>query len=244
VSVEVRFLGTGSTSAPGGRSHSCVLVRDGKTSLLLDCGSSALPAITRSIDPAEIDGVLVSHLHGDHFGGIPFLLMHQGYAGRTRPLFMGGPRELEQRVRELAVTLYPDFYAQALPYDVPFMPFDLGEQDFVGSRLTALAVVHHPSSDPYGLRLRIGGKVIAYSGDAEWSDAIPTLADGADLFICEATTYARQWSGHLSARELAAHRDDLRCARIVLTHLGPEAVAHQPDMPYEVAEDGMALVLS
>ncbi len=244
LSVEVRLLGTGSASAPAGRSHSCVLVRDGTTTLLLDCGSAALPQITSALDPAEIDAVLVSHLHGDHFGGIPFLVMHQAYAGRKRPLIIAGPRQLERRVRDVAVALYPDFYAHPAPFPVHFTAFGPGERDVAGAHVAALPVVHLPDSDPYGLRVRIGGKLIAYSGDAEWSDAIPALAEGADLFVCESTTFASRWPGHLSAVELAAHRAELRCSRVLLTHLGPEAVAHRQQMPYEVAEDGMTVILS
>jgi ribonuclease BN (tRNA processing enzyme) len=244
MSVEVVFLGTGSASAPAGRSHACVLVRDGTTAFLLDCGSSAPPAITRAIDPGRIDAVLVSHLHGDHFGGIPYLLMEQSYAGRTRPLVLAGPRDLERRVRELAVALYTDFYAHPVPYDVPFITLGPSEHDIFGVRVAALPVVHLPGSDAHGLRVRIGEKLIAYSGDAEWSDAIPALADGADLFICESTTYALRWPGHLSALELATHRDELRCSRIVLTHLAPEAVAHHDDIPFEIAYDGMSVLLA
>ena len=243
MSVVVRFLGTGSASAPGGRSHSCVLVRGDTAVLLLDCGASALPAITRDLDAGEIDAVLVSHLHGDHFGGIPFLLMEQHYAGRTRPLVICGPRDLEWRVRELALVLYPDFYAQALSYPVEFTVFHANGTDVAGVRVTGLPVVHIAGSDAHGMRVLIDGKLIAYSGDAEWSDALPALADGADLFICEATTYSLRWAGHLSAVEIAAHRGELRCARIVLTHLGPEAVAHRGDIPFEVADDGLSIAL-
>lgn len=243
MSVLIRFLGTGSASAPGGRSHSCILVRGATTSLLLDCGAAALPAITRRIDAEEIDAVLVSHLHGDHFGGIPFLLMEQGFAGRTRPLLICGPRDLERRVSDLALALFSDFNAQPLAYPVEFQPLHSDEREVAGAGISGLPVVHIPGSDAHGLRVRIDGKLIAYSGDAEWSDAIPAVADGADLFVCESTTYALRWKGHLSALEIAAHREELHCGRIVLTHLGPEAVARRGDMPFEVAEDGMSITL-
>ena len=244
MSVEVRFLGTGSASAPGGRSTSCLLVRDGTTTLLLDCGSAALPTITRVIDPSTIDAVLVSHLHGDHFGGIPFLLMHQAYAGRRRPLAVAGPAQLERRVHDVAVALFPDFYAQPAPYPVEFIVYGQGERDIAGARIAALPVTHLPGSDPHGLRVQIGGKLIAYSGDAEWSDAIPALAAGADLFVCESTTYTSRWPGHLSGAELEAHRGELHCSRVLLTHLGPEAVAYRDQLPFEAAEDGMTVTLS
>ena len=242
--VEITFLGTGSASAPDGRQNSCIVVRDGTTTLLLDCGSAALPAITRTLDPARIDAVLVTHLHGDHFGGIPYLVMHERFAGRTRELVIAGPPSLDERLHRLSLALYADYYEQPLPYALRLVSLADVELAIGGARIAAIRVAHAPDSDPYGLRVRIGGKLIAYTGDAQWSDALPALADGADLFITECTTWESRWPGHLSARELAARRDELRCGRIVLTHLGPEAVAHQRELPYEVAADGMTIALA
>lgn len=202
-----------------------------------------MPAITRALDPASIDAILVTHLHGDHFGSIPFVLLQQTFSKRARPLAIAGPRGLEKRLRDLALSLYADFYEMPLTYPTPFHAFDDGERDFGAARVTPLRVVHHPSSEPWGIRVRLGGKLVAFSGDAEWSDALPALADGADLFICEATTYEQRWSGHLSAVELAARRDELRCKRLVLVHLGPEAVARRAEIALEVADDGTRLVL-
>jgi ribonuclease BN (tRNA processing enzyme) len=243
VSVEVLFLGTGSASAPAGRSHTCIVLRAEGSTILLDCGGSALPAITRVLDPATIDAILISHLHGDHFGSVPFVLLHQGFAGRARPLLIGGPRGLQTRLRDLSLSLYADFYDKPLPFPTPFYAFDDGDRDIGPARVTPLAVVHQASSEPWGVRVRIGGKLIAFSGDAEWSDALPALADGADLFICEATTYALRWAGHLSVMELVERRAELRCKRLVLVHLGPEAVARRAEIALEVAEDGMSLTL-
>jgi ribonuclease BN (tRNA processing enzyme) len=97
------------------------------------------------------------------------------------------------------------------------------------------------SAEPHGLRVRIGGKLIAYSGDAAWSDDLVELSDGADVFICEATTYSARDPVHLSAKELVAHRGDLRCARVIATHLGKDSLAHLADLGVEHAEEGMAI---
>ncbi len=98
-------------------------------------------------------------------------------------------------------------------------------------------------AEPHGLRVRIGGKLIAYSGDARWSDALPRLAEGADLFICETTTYSTPDPVHLSARELVAHRAELRCGRVIATHLGRESIEHLAELGVEHAEDGMSIEL-
>src|SRR3954465_2237644 len=113
MTVRVRFFGTGNAFADGGRSHACVHLSAPGVSLLLDCGGSALPAITRAGAADSIDAIAVSHLHGDHFGGIPYLVVQQHYAGRTRPLTIAGPRDLVGRLRAAEQALYPDFFGKA-----------------------------------------------------------------------------------------------------------------------------------
>jgi len=205
--------------------------------MLLDCGGSALPAITAACDPGTIDAVAITHLHGDHFGGLPYLILQQKYALRSRPLAMGGPPSLGARFLQVADGLYPGFLDEPLPFELGFTTLHETPVRLGPAEVSAHPVVHAPASEPHGLRVRIGGTLIAYSGDAAWSDALPRLADGADLFICEATTYSTRDPLHVSARELMEHRDELRCGRVVVTHLGEESLAHRGEIGFEVAED-------
>jgi len=241
MSVEVRFLGSGNAFAAGGRGHACILVTAPEGRILLDCGGSALPAITAACDPASIDAVAITHLHGDHFGGLPFLAMQQQYAGRTRPLTFGGPPSLGARFLEVASALYVDYFDTPFPYELSFLTLHPAAKRLGPALVEAHPVTHVPSSEPHGLRVRIGGRLIAYSGDATWSDALPRLADGADLFICEATTYSTPDPVHLSAQQLVAHRDELRANRVIASHLGAESLANLGALGIEHAEDGMVL---
>lgn len=247
MSVGIRFIGSGNAFADGGRTHACIHLTAPGVSLLLDCGGSALPAIKRAIDPATIDGIAISHLHGDHFGGLPFLIMEQHYAGRTAPLVIIGPPDLEARSTAAGVALFQDFYGRdgpALRYPLEWrvlgpMPALVG-----GAEVSGFPVDHVPESQPHGLRVRAGDRTIAYSGDATWSEALPRLADSADLFICEATNFATPHPVHLSIAELRAHRAELRCGRLVVTHLGSETLAHVSEVgDLEVASDGTELEL-
>jgi len=196
------------------------------------------------MDPATIQAIAISHLHGDHFGGIPYLLMEQYFAGRTAPLAIGGPRELQQRLARAGDALYPDFFRKtALDYPVSFVT--LGETPVMlgAAEVSAHPVTHVAESDPHGLRVKVEGKLIAYSGDARWSDELVTVAQGADLFICESTSFAKPDPAHLSYKELIANRAKLDCRRIILTHLGQEALAHVAEMELEPAQDGMLVTL-
>ena len=112
------------------------------------------------------------------------------------------------------------------------------ETEFGGALVSALPVKHVAESDPHGLRVRVGDKVVAYSGDAIWSDELTRVAKGADLFICDASFFDTEDPSHISYRTLMSHRDALDCKRIVLTHLGAETLARIGELELEHAIDG------
>ncbi len=244
MTVRIAFLGSGNAFSDGGRANAAIHLTAPGVSLLLDCGGSALPAIKRHVDPAIIAAIAVTHLHGDHFGGITFLTIEQHFAGRTRELVVGGPPSLAQRLRAAEQALYPDFFG-AMPLGFPLRTVVLGEAptDLGGARVTALPVRHVRQAEPHGLRVEVAGKLIAYSGDARWSEHLAAVAKGADLFICEASQFARDDPAHISYRQLMAHRDELACGRIILTHLGAETLAHVAELELEHAADGTVIEL-
>jgi ribonuclease BN (tRNA processing enzyme) len=94
---------------------------------------------------------------------------------------------------------------------------------------------------PHGLRVEYAGKVIAYSGDTEWTDTLVELATGADLFICECNFFDKRAPGHLDYRTLIEHRPQLNCERIVLTHMGDEMLAGVDDLELEAGADGVVI---
>ncbi|MEK6655797.1 MAG: MBL fold metallo-hydrolase, partial [Thermodesulfobacteriota bacterium] len=107
--VRIRFLGTGDNFGSGGRLQACIHVDAGVSRFLIDCGASSLIAMKRAgISSAGIDAILISHLHGDHFGGIPFFILDaQLISRREVPLVIAGPPGLTQRVREAMEVFYP-----------------------------------------------------------------------------------------------------------------------------------------
>lgn len=188
----------------------------------------------------------ISHLHGDHFGGIPFLVLEQHFRHRERPLVVAGPPSLPARLRLAESAMYPDFFtAPGRPrFEVREVTLGTTPREIGGASVSAHPVEHIPSAEPHGLRVQVAGKTIAYSGDARWSDGLADLAKGADLFICEASNFERDDPAHISYKTLMAHRTELDCARIVLTHLGRDVQDHLAEVELEVASDGMVLELS
>ena len=242
MTVRVQFLGSGSAFSDGGRANAAIHVTAPGVSLLLDCGGSALPAIKKHIEPQAIDAIAVTHLHGDHFGGIPFLVIEQHFTGRKKPLLVGGPPSLEKRLRAEEQALYPDFFGRTT-LGFAFSTVVLGAEptELGGARVTALPVQHIRLAEPHGLRVEVAGKLIAYSGDARFTEHLVAVAKGADLFICEATFFTSDDPSHISYRQVMAHREEFEAKRIVLTHLGAETLAHLAEVELEYSTDGVQI---
>jgi ribonuclease BN (tRNA processing enzyme) len=242
--VTVRFVGTGDAFGSGGRLQACLWLEAAGTRLLVDCGASSLIGLRRAgLEPGLLDGVVLSHLHGDHFGGLPFLVLDAQFGHRARPLVVLGPPGVEARVRRAMEVLFPGSAATQQRFELRFV--ELAERVPVGLggvQVEAYAVPHASGAPAYALRLTGGGKVVAYSGDAEWSEALVEAARQADLFVCEAYFFDKAVKNHLSYATLARHRDRLTCRRLVLTHPSQDMLRRRAEVPDEIAEDGLEIV--
>ena len=244
--VQVTVLGSGDAFGSGGRLQSAYLIESPEATFVVDCGSTILQGLKRrQVDPARIDFVCLSHLHGDHFGGVPFLFMDFLYQShRQRPFTVYGPPETERRVQALFAALYQRQAGETLPYPVSFVELPSpGTTVVQGVALEAFAVQHVSELVCYGFRIRVGGRTIVYSGDTGWTDALALRAKDADLFICECSTFDTQLDIHVSYPEIAARAATLGCRRLLLSHLGAEPLRRRNEITLEIAEDGMVIRL-
>jgi ribonuclease BN (tRNA processing enzyme) len=241
--VRLRFLGCGDAFAAGGRFQTSFHLDDGAQPLLIDCGATTLVALKRAgIASASIGWVVLTHLHGDHFGGLPWLVLDGQFTHRTEPLVIAGPAETEARFNLAFEALYPGAPTAERPFETRIVELREREPSEVGPVVvTTFPVVHTPGTHPHAVRVEYGGKVIAYSGDTEWTDALLEVADGADLFVCECQEFDREVPGHLNYRTLSEKRGELACRRLVLTHLGPNMLDRVDELDVEAAADGMVI---
>jgi ribonuclease BN (tRNA processing enzyme) len=240
-SVEIRFLGSGDAFGSGGRFHTCFLVTAGSARFLIDCGASSLIAMRRfGVDPNDVSVILLSHLHGDHFAGVPFFLLDAQFVSkRARPLVIAGPPGTTKRMADGREVLFPGSSAAALPFPLDVVEMEPERPRRLGEITVTPYRVQHPSGDPpLALRVECGGKVVAYTGDTEWTEALIPAAQGADLLIAEAYTVDRKVKFHMDLGTLLARRADLRAKRVILTHMGPDVLARLDTLPCEYAEDG------
>ena len=241
--LTVQFIGSGDAFGTDGRFQACISLRWQQQHVLVDCGASSLIALKRlGLDLSSVDAICVSHLHGDHFGGIPFLVLDQQFSRRERPLLLAGPTGLHQRVVDAMEVLFPGSSVTKRRFDLQFVELPGRTRTEVsGAEVMPVEVIHPSGAPALGLRIRCGDKILAYSGDTEWTDDLLEITAGADLFVCEAYTYERSIRYHMSYSDLRAHKNELGCKRIILTHVGPDLVANrtQSDVDLEIASDGL-----
>ncbi len=196
------------------------------------------------IDPSEIGWILLTHLHGDHFGGVPFLVLDGQFSQRTLPLLIAGPPGVAARVEEAMEVFFPGSSHIARRFPVEFLELTERVPTQVGpSTVTPFPVLHPSGAPSYALRVEYGGKVISYSGDTEWTESLVDVARGADLFVCEAYFFEKAVSYHLDYKTFLKHRSQLECRRLILTHMNQDLLNRMNEVDIERARDDQTVRL-
>lgn len=240
--LELTFLGSGNAFAPG-RYWSSFLAND---RYLFDAPPTVLPHLKKlSKELATLDVVFITHLHGDHFLGLPFLLLEYAYlTPRSQDLTIVGPPGVQRIVEGITETAYPGLaqrevrrrYIEATP----------GQQQRLGDlTLQALPMNHAPGKlTCLGYRVAIGDRVVAYTGDTMFCDQIFDLAEGADVLVVDCSYSQEPGPEHLSFTEIVAMRRRLSPkTTVILTHLDAQAPNTRGQEGILVAQDLATYIL-
>lgn len=222
--MNVTFLGTADALHGGGRGHSALLVNDGTGRFLVDCGATTPQALAKlQVDTRSLDAVILTHLHGDHFIGLAFLLLESIYElKRERPLVIAGPEGTAERIEALLALAYESVASRPRPFLTDYrVLLPEVETDIAGRRVLALRAKHMSSGNTaLCLRITSNAKVLAVSGDSAETPQLARIADGADLFACECTlAHPDPTVRHLSVDDIVRLLPTWRARRVVLTHL-------------------------
>lgn len=244
--VTIRVLGCGDAFGSGGRLQACFLLSADDQRCLIDCGATALVAMRRfDVDPATIDTVILSHLHGDHFGGLPFLLLDGQFASRRRrPLVIAGPPGTRERVMAALDILFPGSAQLDWAFRLRFVELSERRTKKLGGFAVRPYEVEHPSGNTaFALRLQAGERVVAYSGDTAWTEALLDVARDADLFITECYAFDCKRDFHINYRTLESRLPDLHAKRVLLTHMSAAVLGRRDELKLDTAADGQLIEL-
>lgn len=246
--MKITFIGSGDAGANGGRNQTCILAEDEDTSFLVDCGPASLAALKKSnFDINKIDFIVNTHMHGDHYGGIPFLLLdYDIFQKRTKELCIYGPKNLDLRLTALSDLLFNGYNINRLSYKISFQPLEADKSVNTehGYQIESFLMNHSAYSDCLGHKITKNGKSFAYTGDTAWTENIIRLAENTDLFICESSLYEKsERVKHCSYHEIKENQNRIKTKRLILTHLSPEILDKKEELEIESSYDGMEIII-
>jgi ribonuclease BN (tRNA processing enzyme) len=247
---KLTVIGCGDAFGSGGRLQTSFLLDTARSRVLIDCGATTLMGFHRQqIDGNTIGTILISHLHGDHFSGLAWWLMHAHYVSdRKEPLVIAGPPGLEQRLHTAMEALFPGSSSMPLRFELTYVAFDSQLPLDVGGVAVTPFQVNHPSGAPaFAMRIESGGRCVAFSGDTKWVDNLVSCAQGANLFIVDCFGYDNDIGFHMSWKTISAHLKDITARHVLLTHMGPQMLSHVheiTDPRILAAEDGLVLAVT
>jgi ribonuclease BN (tRNA processing enzyme) len=244
--MRLQFVGCGDALGSGGRTNTCFHLSGDTVNCLIDCGASSLPALKKlGIARDDIDLILITHFHGDHFAGLPFFMLDAQFGRRSRPLAIAGPEGIETRLMQVMEALFEHSSKTKPKFDLSIVALKPQEiRTFGAITVTPYPVVHGEAGGPFlGYRIEAEGRVIAYSADTEWTETLIPLAREADLFIAEAYYYDKIVKNHLSLVTLQARLPEIGPKRLVLTHMSDDMLGRLETLEHAAAYDGMIVEL-
>lgn len=239
-----------------GRACSCYVIESPGATVVADLGSGAFANLIRLLPAEDVDAVVISHMHADHFIDLIPMRYALKYGARktTRPVLLyvppGGAELLVRLTGAFERESHHDFLGEV--FDVRTYDPD-GTLEIGDARLRFAPTSHYIQT--YGLRIEAAGASLAYSADTAPDDRVAELARDADAFVCEATLAEAEEAdvprGHLSAREAARMATRAGARRLILSHYpasaDPAALEAQARSifagPVTVADDGFQIGL-
>lgn len=214
---------------------------------MLDCGANSPLALKRAgIDLMSIDAIAISHCHGDHFGGVPFLFLERMFVERgPKPVEVLGPPGIEGRMTNLLEALYPTLSTTPKDFEILYRELEPRRtSSWRGLQISVHEVEHYSGSPSLALSVDDGAKRFAFSGDSSWCDGVIAAGHEADLYLIECTTFSKKTSMHLDYVTLAEKFENIGAKRYLLTHLSPEMLGAAEKINSScclLAEDGMSI---
>jgi ribonuclease Z len=219
--MKIVFLGVGEACderKPNTSAWIQTTVDNQRRSLLLDCGFTVPPLYWRQCsDPDDLDAVWISHFHGDHFFGVPALLLRCWEQKRIKPLVIIGQLGIQEVIVRAMELAYPGFF-QKLTYPVEFRVAEPGQTVSEAGLIWQFGTSGH-SQKNLAVRISDGLHAVFYSGDGRPTPETQELAKECDLIIHEAFHLDTDLPGHGTVRKCIAFARTAGAPLLALVHL-------------------------
>jgi ribonuclease BN (tRNA processing enzyme) len=243
--ISLIVIGSSDAFSSGGRGNTCFYIRSAAHGILVDCGATTLSGLKKQgLSSDDIDVLILTHFHGDHFAGLPFFILDAARLRRQKKFTIISPPGCRQKLEQAVELFYPGLDKALQSLNMEYIEFS-GRDNIIHDNITleSFPVIHTPASLPHGIRLTVNNKIIAYTGDTEWTDTIFDIVSGADLAICECTFFSKQEKNHINYTTLREHLPQFDCHRLLLTHFDEEMLNNMNSIQQACAYDGMVIQL-
>lgn len=217
--MQITFLGVGEACDPCQPNTSILLAAsEHHFQILLDCGFTT-PHLyfKKHDDPDELDALWISHFHGDHFLGIPLLLLRYWEMERNKPLIITGQNGIQKRIYAVMELAYPGFMKK-IKYPIDYIEINSGVAKEIGCFVWHVAESSH-SQRNLALRLDYKDKSIFYSGDGKATRDTAQIAENCDLIIHEAYNFDAETPGHYNIQQAIEFARQAQARQLALVHL-------------------------
>ena len=241
--VELTFLGTANAFGHDGRLFSCYLLK-GEHTLLIDAGPALFSAMKRNkISINDIDGVILSHLHPDHYLGLPAIVLENFYVIKRKsriPIY--GPEGTRDKILEVTRVLHTEEIYQHVDEIFEFIEFNAHlTRNIPGGRVSTFPAQH--SGNARMQVIEFEGKLIGYTGDTSYvEDSFNELLK-SDILITEASSSGFPIPDHMTLEQIQELSIPDGC-RVYLSHVGQSVVDNVSKIkhPIYLAEDNMTSI--
>lgn len=238
--VKVKILGSGNAFNQDNRLNASYLIESAGNKILIDCGFTTPFALQQNnISFNEIDVVLITHYHGDHFAGLSAMLLALYYKSpQNKKLTIIGGGDVKKKVFDLIKTLYSGSEKIFKLLDIEFQT--VSKTFFIGETLVeSIPMVHSTASLPFGFILNFDSCVIGFSGDTSWHKGVEDLIIRTDYLFLECNLTKKLGKGHISVEELEdSELIQVKKNRVFLTHLSRSSYSVASKKGYVCISDG------
>jgi ribonuclease BN (tRNA processing enzyme) len=221
--IRLTFIGSGNAFSPNGLCCNGFLVND---RFLFDAPPQALSSLNRvGVDANDLEAVVISHHHGDHFLGLPFLLLHWKWKGRTQPVKVVGPPETQRLAKDIAEKVFPGVLDD-VKYELQWVDVKPGTPTAIDGMTVEPVLVKHDDGlvMSLGYQCMLGGRKFGYTGDTIMCDGVMDLARASDVLVSECASRDARIPVHMNlVDDMPVVRGAMKPdAPLVLTHISPD----------------------